>query len=34
VSDVSATDAARNFEDLLDAVEHRGDLPDVDVRSH
>jgi prevent-host-death family protein len=25
MSDVSATDAARNFADLLDAVEHRGE---------
>jgi prevent-host-death family protein len=25
VPDVSATDAARNFADLLDAVEHRGE---------
>jgi antitoxin (DNA-binding transcriptional repressor) of toxin-antitoxin stability system len=25
VPDVSATDAARNFADLLDAIEHRGE---------
>ena len=25
MSEVSATDAARNFSDLLDAVEHRGE---------
>jgi prevent-host-death family protein len=25
VSEVSATDAARNFSDILDAVEHRGE---------
>ena len=26
MTEVSATDAARNFSDILDAVEHRGEL--------
>jgi prevent-host-death family protein len=34
VPEVSATDAARNFADLLDAVEHRGERYVVVRRGH